>query len=403
MTQTKLAMTKNQLLKKVLKFFKTQIIGFVGAIFIIVLLIYTQSIVYTFPKSKPFEGKKIYNPYQNIGQITQKANFHAHSKAWAGITNGHNSPSELKESYQKKGYSYCAISNYFEHNPLNGPLQVYEHGINVAKAHCLAIGATKVALFDYPILQNLSHKQDIINRLKASQALVAIAHPGVRGGHGEADMRELVGYNFTEVLNHYYVSDNEWDAALMAGRLSWILANDDTHDIRKEPTFMIWNEIYGEKTDILENLKAGKNYGVKTKNGYNDLTVKYLQVINDSIKFDFGANTTAVSCIIDGKKKDFNFGKGSIIFPKNAHYIRFVANSNQAQLFTNPIVHYNGPSPLLASQMAAKVHIFGTILQRLQYWLLIGIAIYFMYQKSIKNLTKNLKKPIPNLKELAFS
>ncbi len=403
MIQTKLAKPKNQLIKKALKFFKTQLIGLIGSLFIIVLLIYTQSIDYIFPKNKPFNGSKIYNPYQNVGNTTQKANFHAHSIAWGGLTNGHNSPEELKKSYQKKGYSYCAISNYFNHNPLNGPLQVYEHGINVAKAHCLAIGATKVALFDYPILQNLSQKQDIINRLKANQALVAIAHPGVRGGHGEADMRELVGYSFTEVLNHYYVSDNEWDAALMAGRLSWILANDDTHDIHKEPTFMIWNEIYGAKADILENLKAGKNYGIKTKNGINDLTIKYLQVINDSIKFDFGANATSLICIMDGKKQDFNFGKGSILFPKNAHFIRFVASSNQAQLYTNPIVHYNGTSPQLASQMVAKVHVFGTILQRLQYWLLIVIAIYYMYQNSIKNLAKKLKKPIPNLSELALS
>jgi hypothetical protein len=55
------------------------------------LLIYSQYTVYNFPNTAPFSGDKIFNPYQNVSGKTVKANFHAHSKAWAGLTNGRNS------------------------------------------------------------------------------------------------------------------------------------------------------------------------------------------------------------------------------------------------------------------------------------------------------------------------
>lgn len=73
-------------------------------------------------------------------------------------------------------------------------------------------------------------------------------------------MKNLVNYEFTEVLNHYRTSDEYWDKALSAGRLTWILANDDTHDLRDDFTYRIWNIIYSDQRNrdtIVQNLKKG--------------------------------------------------------------------------------------------------------------------------------------------------
>lgn len=355
---------------------------------IISLLIYSQTTIYNFPNTAPFTGKKIFNPYQNTFGNTVKANFHAHSKAWAGLTNGHNSAEELKNSYHKKGYSLAAISNYFAHDTTNNGFQVYEHGINILKAHCLAINAKKVSYFDFPIFQNVSHKQQIINQLKNNGALVALAHPHIRGGHSEADMQELVGYNFTEVLNHYVTSDKEWDAALQTGKLSWIMANDDTHDINNEPSHQIWNEIYSDnESDIIKNISEGKNYGIKTKSGIKDLAIKYLYVKNDSVYFNFGENTRQISIIINGQNKlEIKGNKGQIYFAKEYNYIRFVAESANAELFTNPLIRYDGEKPILANNLTAGINQYLTTSERVKYYSFLYIVLIWVNRKSILKL-----------------
>lgn len=126
------------------------LLGTVGWLLVFVLCIYTQSPVFNFAETRPFSGEKIFNPYQQVKGRVVKANFHAHAKAWGGLTNGHNSAEELMGSYHDKGYAFAGVSNYFATNPLNEGLKVYEHGINLMKSHKLAINPSSVVYFDYP-------------------------------------------------------------------------------------------------------------------------------------------------------------------------------------------------------------------------------------------------------------
>ena len=83
----------------------------------------------------------------------------------------------------------------------------YEHGYNILKSHCLGIGVDEVSKFDYPLLQASSHQQQVINNIKSKNGFVTMAHPDFGGGRDFDNMKDLVNYEFTEVLNHYRISD----------------------------------------------------------------------------------------------------------------------------------------------------------------------------------------------------
>lgn len=355
----------------------------VGWVLTLALCFYTQTTVFDFPETTPFGGEQIHNPYQDLKGQVIKANFHAHSKAWGGLTNGHNSSKELLDSYEKKGYAFAGISNYFATDPLNRNFTVYEHGINLMKSHKLAINPSSVEYFDYPLYQSLSQKQDIINRLRDNDALVALAHPNFMKGHSPEDMEQLTGYHFTEVLNHYRTSEEEWDAALKKGKLSWIMANDDTHDIHNEPTHKIWNEIYVTlpgNNQMTRSLLEGKNYGVSTRNGINDLKINQLKVNGDSVYFDFGRKTKLVKVILDGKISQTleQQSKGCVFFPQNGQYMRLVAESDESSLYTNPLLRYSDKKPELVSHISPVINYPKTYLYRTLFYIAIAIMIMWL-------------------------
>jgi hypothetical protein len=130
------------------------------------------------------------------------------------------------------GYDVAGVSNYhtIATQPGRDTLPIYEHGYNISKRHQLAIGARKVAWFDFPLWQGLSHEQWIIDQVGATADLVALAHPGVRDSYTEDNLRSLTGYQLLEVVNGPFDAEEPWDWALSSGHAVWGVANDDSHD-----------------------------------------------------------------------------------------------------------------------------------------------------------------------------
>ncbi len=344
----------NRLLKIVFKIF--------GVIILFVLfvasLFYINTTIYNFPTPEPFSGKTIFNPYQNLPQKVYRANFHAHSVAWEGVTNGHNTEKDLFDAYTKRGYDIAGISNYHKISSYAKPytdlyVPVYEHGYNIFKSHCLAINSEKVSYFDYPLFQLKSHKQQIINNIKDNGAYVSMAHPKFAGGRTFEDMRYLVGYDFTEVLNHYRKSEEYWDEALSAGRLTWIMGNDDTHDIIKEATFRIWNMIYSSvrhPDSIMKSMQIGKNYAISTNE--TQICDNYLKSCNlDGSNICLELTNPADSILFIGQKgivkhRAFNTHLAEYKFQPEDTYIRIVAYNKNSQLYLNPILRIKENVPL---------------------------------------------------------
>lgn len=205
--------------------------------------------LYKRAEPRPFEGAYWYNPYEQLangGKRWLRANFHAHSNAWGGLTSGRkNTVDDILLIYDSLGYDIIGISDY-QHitleegvweNEQTGSrmltIPVYEHGYNIKKTHQGVIGARKVYWNDYILPQTRSQKQHVIKKLKEHGRLVVLHHPDWIGGYNKRDMRSLTGYDLFEVLNDFWISEDLWDVALSAGRPAMLLAGDDAHNVFK--------------------------------------------------------------------------------------------------------------------------------------------------------------------------
>ncbi|MCF8371535.1 MAG: hypothetical protein K9H64_07925 [Bacteroidales bacterium] len=326
---------------------------------------------YKFPPRGPFAGNNIYNPYQDVNsQQWIKANFQVQSKAWGGVTNGwNNTDSLIMDRYEKLGFDLVSISDYQKINTYNRDseayIPVYEHGYGIFKNHQVCLGARKVDWLDFPLFHTLHHKQDVLNRLKMNNELVAIAHPGLWNAYSEQDMEELTNYDLIEVLNNYKNSLGHWDAALSSGHPAFILANDDAHDVSKLPQtgrkFTVINAVTPGKEQILRNLKIGAAYGVELEN-YDSIFAEKAEKIKllphllsvvvkaDTVFYDFNKEAECFRFIGQGGevlKIDSCTQRASYVLKPTDTYIRVeVVYDNHATFYLNPVFRHGNVLPL---------------------------------------------------------
>jgi hypothetical protein len=328
-----------------------------GLIFLIVTFLivdYLSCDIYDFQSPKEFSGAFLYNPYKRPFSDWEKANFHAHSVAWNGITNGKQPAQTILDQYKQKGYNFSCISNYesvVKEDAEPNSINVYEHGCNITKTHHLVImpDNNKVCYQDFPLLQFASTKQFMISKLNASAKVIAMPHPVLCNGYTDEDIKKLSGYDLIEVLNHSVNSSNKWDVALSAGKPVWIIGDDDTHDISDtNQTFTNWTMINSNpynKDSIIDNLKSGNAYAVNGKNAVNDNAL--LNVSVDSLSFLIQLQKNADSIKFIGqngevKKTIYSTDKAGYTFLNNDSYIRTVVYNKATTMYLNPLIRYNG-------------------------------------------------------------
>ncbi len=339
--------------KKPFRFFLPLLLKIALGIGIISVLIalfpYLLSTFYNFPVNKPFAGDILYNPYQTIDSNTRfiKANFHAHSHAYSGVTDGHSSEQELFNGYKAMKYDVAGISNYQTVNNTfssdSGYIPLYEHGYNVWKRHHVCIGANEVTWWDYILFQSIHQKQDMIFRLKPTMDVVAIAHPKFRNSFEPEDFTKLTDYNCIEVLNHYRTSDEAWDSALSTGHPAWIVADDDSHNVKADgETGVCWTMIASplQRSEITQALKEGRSYGVQGKHGRNSNTLRSLQT--DDLRCIVRCESFADSIQFigqGGKVKSivFQTDTASYTFRKDDTYIRIKVFTDNSVIWMNPV------------------------------------------------------------------
>ena len=257
-------------IRKIFKWLLKLLLWCFGIILLVEAILYFLAPIYDFKEPKPFSGDQWYNPYHNIDTNNwRRANFHFHTHRWGGITSGTGTEQECYEQYKKLGYSISAISHYqyISEFQKDSPyyIPVYEHGFGIWKKHQLLIGAKRVTWLDYSLMQNINHKQYIINRLRPASDIVTLAHPDWENGYTLKDMRYLSNYDLVEVLNNNWNSIKQWDAALSAGRPVYILGDDDGHNIYnpyvvgRRCTYV--NSPTRNGQDIIDNLKSGNALG----------------------------------------------------------------------------------------------------------------------------------------------
>ena len=191
------------------------------------------------------------------------------------------------------------------------------------------------------------------------------------------------------MLNHYRSSDEYWDKALTAGKLTWIMGNDDTHDVVNEPTFLIWNVIHSadrNSDSIIKSMVAGKNYAVKSNDGKCDNSLIYCMIqANDSFTVQFENPVGTIEFIGDGgaiKKIDSNVKESSYTFKPQDTYIRVVAKDEDSWIYLNPIVRYDGKNIPLNTNLKVASNLFKTWLFRIAL-ILISFGLLILIRKTI--------------------
>jgi len=356
--------------------------------FFLISLQYLFSEIYDFAENEPFRGDSIYNPYEDYPVQWLRSNFHAHSKAWGGLTHGRHKPEDVYKHYYQQGYDVIGLSNY-QH--ISGPypgevyIPTYEHGINIKKHHHLVLNASKPSFADFFLFQSVHHKQRVIQKIKKKGGMVALAHPKIRNAFNQQDMYYLKGYDFIEILNHYKKTLALWDAALTAGHPPWILAGDDSHNIHHErEVFINWTMIgsmHKSRQDILQALRKGCHYGVINKithcntNFLDSCKVKGLEV---EVHFRYPADR--ITFIGDHgmvKKTVIRQKAASYTFAPTDTYIRVEAATREATIYMNPLLRYDGGS-LPSRDFIPPVNKLRTGLFKLQAFLASSLLLSFI-------------------------
>lgn len=405
------------MLRLLLFFFKwlvRLIIYLIVAVLLVIIIEYLVCPIYIFPDPEPFHGEYIFNPYQDIDSTKwRKSNFQVQSRAWIGITDGRKNSNEVIDSiYRFLLYDVITISDYQKINKYgnknNTYIPVYEHGYGIFKNHQVLIGAKKILWTDYPLFQNIHHKQHILNLLGRTSDLIYIAHPKLRGAYSVNDMKYLSNYTGVEVLNYMRLSVEHWDAALSAGRCVTILGNDDAHDVFNPDevgyrcTFINSSSLNGDS--VINALRKGRAYGAdiyrpvgepfqkKLKKAKNIAKVKQVNMSGDTLCVEVDQKAGIFRFIgQDGKVKHVveNTKYAWYKISPGDTYIRTeIEFPNKTVFYLNPVIRYDGKDPWKMAEPEVDV---------LRTWLLriIGFAtlifiilnICFIRQRIIKRHT----------------
>lgn len=365
-----------KMLKKILT-----LCGYVMAAFIfLIIIIYLLTPVYHFPEPQPFSGDQYFNPYKEIDSTQwKKANFHFHTRAWAGLTSGRlNTHQSFYETYTQLGYhapqisNYQNIDDYFRDSLFYIPC--YEHGYGLWKKHQLLIGSAKVLWLDYPFYQNVNHRQHIINLLRPDNEIIALAHPDWESGYPKRDLKYLSDYDLIEVLNHNWRSVPLWDVALSSGHPVFIVADDDAHDIadpyeiQRCATFI--NTPVNRGSELISALKTGKAYGAeiymldgenftqKAIRAKHTPRLNSVQIKGDTLHVSVSEKAFKISFIgQNGKimKNTYHSSSDHYLFKPEDTYIRIEVTfpvyfaypkvGAGTKFYLNPVFRYDGNTP----------------------------------------------------------
>lgn len=245
---------------------------------------YFLSSRYSFAEPTPFNGDLIINPYQEKNLSNPDiANFHAHIRAWAGITNGKGRAEDVYRRYDSLGHDYHAVSQYHHIDTFGSHLQnyvpVYEHGFNVLKTHQLVIGAKNIEWKDYILPQTIHNKQDILYKLSRDTGnVIVINHPANRNGYTANDLKYLHFYDCIELLNPSVQSIGHWDTLLSSGKKIFAIGNDDIHNVFQDDALGRFGTfIFGDSTarkNIYTSLRSGASAAVWLPHANESLHLK---------------------------------------------------------------------------------------------------------------------------------
>ncbi len=399
----------NKLILKIIKFLLKAVLYFFGFIVSIFIVLYISCPIYNFPDAKPFAGNKIHNPYANMdSSMWRKANFHAHTRNFGGITDGRlNTNKTVAGIYKYLSYDNYSISDYQKINQTNSQwnfyIPCYEHGFGIWKNHQLCIGANKVSWVDYPIFQTVHQQQNVINHLRADVDVIAIAHPYLRNSYNPSQFTKLTNYDLVEAVSNFCISEPHWDSALSVGQRVYVLASDDVHNAENTNEvgrkFNMINAHTSCREDIVTALKNGNSYAVDFKlvdkeDYYSKMKragklphLTNVEVVNDSLFIKISDSTAKFVFVGQGGNvldSTVNSNIGIYKIKATDNYVRTrVYLPDGSVFYLNPVTRYDGDKPM-ANALATINYPLTWLLRIVGF----GILFLLIYRCIIKKCKK---------------
>lgn len=358
---------------------------------------------FTFHNPKPFTGSTIYNPFKDFNAADwKKSNFHAHCRAWNGITNGKGTASDIWKAFDSLGYTFHSISNYhyIDTNYSTQPnyTSAYEHGVNLKKTHQLVLNANAVVWKDYLFPQTLNNKQHILSLEAAdTNAVVILNHPLMRNGYSTTDLKTLQGYDAIEILNPAAQSFAHLDTALSNGHRIALIGNDDLHDIadrtsagRFATLLFAPNSLNNEAISAIKNGKTiafeapdQTDFKRKIEQIANvNPQIKTIETSNDSIVLNFSQPVSQFKATGQNGKiilEQDTLTNTSIPFPITESYIRFQYKTTDGVLFyLSPLFRYDGSFPTKQMQYNKGVKIDSGFVSGLLKWVIFAFIGFYI-------------------------
>jgi hypothetical protein len=352
-----------------------RVIGLLTLTIILFLAVnqYLLSPSFSFNEPVPFAGNKLYNPYEGvISSDWKKCNFHAHSNAWNGVTNGHGSTEDVRKAYHSLGYDLSLVTDYqrIDHSTKGNPdyIPAYEHGYNVSKSHQMVIGDPKITWTDFMFPQTRSNKQRLLNLISEDpESLVIINHPESRHAYSKEDMKYLGNYHCIELLSMFGGALPEWDAALSAGKPVFLMASDATHNVFNKLSigrYCTWvNVDTVNRKKIIGAMKRGSSYAMKIAVIEGEREADRVERIkhklpklnsfivkDNSIQLELSQRANEI--VFTGKDgKELSRVKASASAQYTVRtedpYVRAsVYFEDGGEIYLNPVYRYNGDDPL---------------------------------------------------------
>jgi len=364
-------------------------------LFLIVVLLglpYGWYPVYEFEEGGSFGGEKIYNPYQGTDSLPWlRANLHAHTKSWGGLTNGQGSEVQLRAVYDTLGYDVVGISNYHHFSDKGWKdsigFNLYEHGYGLLKNHYLVVGSPRVYWFDAMLSQPLSLRQYIIDLLNSDAQLLFINHPGFSRSMDPAELKMLGRYDGMEVVNRYGNSFEFWDSVLSVGKPVYLFGNDDVHNAGN------WSEVARKITyiqspansdSIYAAVKAGRTLvfesaiphttDITSLRRYlsNHIRLLSFRLSGDTLRLRLSRQAKSIRFIGQhGQERQKILGQSEAIYPITATdtYIRTeIMDADGSLLHLNPVFRYSETVPPIEG---GRIHILKTNLKRVFFLILV--------------------------------
>ena len=368
---------------------------------------------FNFQEPNSFSGNIIYNPFKDFKIADwKKSNFHAHCRAWNGLTNGKGTAPDIWKAFDSLGYTFHSISNYhfIDTNFSSQPnyISAYEHGVNLKKTHQLVLNAASVVWKDYFFPQTLNNKQHILSLESTdTNAVVILNHPLMRSGYTTTDLKYLQGYDAIEVLNPAAQSFAHLDTALSNGHRIALIGNDDLHDIsdrtsaaRFATLLFAPNSLNNEAISAIKNGKtiafeAPDQPDFKKKIEQINLVnpqIKSIETINDSVVLNFNLPVSSFKAIGQNGKIIFekdSLSNATIPFAASESYIRFQYKTADGVLFyLSPLFRYDSKIPTKQAQYNKGVKVdsgfMNSLKNRLPLFVFTLLIIYFINRRKSK-------------------